>query len=459
MKPWLDLTQPSKNSLLLRDFFFVAGFLILITLYSFLFTGPVHADTVSELQTKIEERNAQLAALEAEIAKFEAELQKVGADRKTLEAEISRLDLSRKKIATDIAVTENRIATTGLQLDELNDEILDKERRILESTEAVRTSLRLISKIDDVTLVEYFLAGASLSSAWEESDQLRRVQNVLSDEIVELTAIRESLENDYTDLAKKQGQLVSFKKELSGQKVVLDQNRTQQSQVLGATKSKEAEYQKVLNEKKTAREALEAELREFEATLEYTLDPSKIPAAGSGVLRFPLDEKFMERCADRKSTFGNLYCLTQSFGNTAFARSGAYNGSGHNGIDFGAPEGTKVISALSGIVVEVGNTDTIRGCYSYGKWVLVRHANGLSTLYAHLSHISVGAGEAVASGGLIGYSGNTGYSTGPHLHFTVFASDAVQVVRLGDIKTKTNCANARIPVSPTSGYLNPLSYL
>lgn len=417
------------------------------------------ADTVNELQTKIQEKNAELTKLQEEIARFEAELTKVGADRKTLEAEIARLDLSRKKIGTDIAVTENRIATTGLQLDELNDEILDKERRIRESTEAVRKSLRLISKIDDTTLVEYFLAGATFSHAWEESDQLRRVQNVLSDEIFELTAVRESLEVDYTELAKKQGQLVSFKQELSGQKVVLDQNRTQQSRVLGATKTKEAEFQKLLDEKKAAREALEAELREFESTLEYTLDPSKIPAAGSGVLQFPLDQNFMARCADRKKTFGNLYCLTQSFGNTAFARSGAYNGSGHNGIDFGSPEGTKVISALSGIVQEVGNTDTIRGCYSYGKWVLVRHANGLSTLYAHLSHISVSAGDAVQTGGLLGYSGNTGYSTGPHLHFTVFATDAVNVVRLGDIKTKTNCANARIPVAATSGYLNPLSYL
>ncbi|MEK7613889.1 MAG: peptidoglycan DD-metalloendopeptidase family protein [Patescibacteria group bacterium] len=460
MKRYGAFTLPFQNSLT-RNRFFVSCFFILYTLYSILFAVPVpvHADVVSELQSKITERTEQLAALEAEIAKYEAELTKVGADRKTLEAEIARLDLSRKKIATDIAVTENRIATTGLQLEEIGTEIEDKERRIVESNNVIQKSLRLISKIDDTTLIEHFLAGANFSLAWEESDRLRRVQTALSDEVVELTAIRESLQIDYTELAKKQGQLVSFKKELTGQKTVLDQNKKAQSTVLGATKSKETEYQKLLNEKKTAREQLESEIRDFEAQLEYTLDPSKIPAAGSGVLSFPLDEKFMSRCADRKSTFGNLYCLTQYFGNTTFAKSGAYNGSGHNGIDFGAPEGTKVISSLSGIVEATGNTDEIKGCYSYGKWVLVRHANGLSSLYAHLSHISISQGEAVATGGLLGYSGNTGYSTGPHLHFTVLASDAVQIVRLGDLKTKTNCANARIPVAGTSGYLNPLSYL
>lgn len=432
---------------------------MLLIVCSLLVASLVQAETVEELRLKIDERALELSRLEAEIAKYEAELLKVGADRKTLEAEIARLDLSRKKIATDIAVTENKITTTGLELDELSAEIQDKERRIDASIAVIKKSLREIIKIGDVTVVEQFLSGVSLSAAWEVADHERQMHSSLRDEVGELTAVRASLEADYEATAKKQGQLVSFKKELSGQKYVLDQNRKEQSQVLGVTKSKETEYQKLLDAKKAAREQLESELREFEAKLEYTLDPSKLPAVGSGVLAFPLDPDYMKRCVDRKKAFGNIYCITQYFGNTAFAQSGAYNGKGHNGTDFGAPEGTTVVSSLSGIVEASGNTDLIRGCYSYGKWVLVKHGNGLSTLYAHLSHISVADGEAVTRGGLIGYSGNTGYSTGPHLHYTVFASDAVKVMRLGDLRTKTNCAEARIPIAPTEAYLNPLSYL
>lgn len=441
---------------MLHSIFFAALFLLSL---SFLHSSPAFADTVSELQSKIGERNSQLAALEAEIATYEAELTKVGADRKTLEAEIARLDLSRKKITTDIAVTENRIGTTGLQLEELGFEITDKERRIEGSTSAIQKSLRLIAQIDDVTLIEHFLASASFSDAWKETDRLRRVQTALGDEVRELAAIKDALEDDYATTARKQGVLVSYKKELSGQKTVLDQNRSQQNTTLSKTKNKETEYQKLLREKQEAREQLEAELRDFEAELQYTLDPSKIPAAGSGVLSFPLDPSFVNRCGDRKSVFGNLYCITQYFGNTAFAQSGAYNGKGHNGVDFGAPEGTKVVSAFSGIVEATGNTDLIRGCYSYGKWALVRHTNGLSTLYAHLSHIGVSKGEAVATGGFLGYSGVTGYATGPHLHFTVYVSDQVRLVKLGDIKSITNCAAALVPVAPTEAYLNPMSYL
>lgn len=420
---------------------------------------PVQGASVEALQAEIQERNAQLAELEAEIARYEEELTKIGADRQTLEAEIARLDTSRKKLATDIAVTENRIATTDLELEELGTEIEDKERRIGGSRAAIKESLQSISKLDDSTFAEALLASSGLSEVWEDSEQLKRVHTALSHEVTLLAATKNALIDDYTTVAKKQGQLVSFQKELSGQKSVLDGNRATQNSLLTETKNTEKAFQDLLDEKREVATQLQAEISDFEAQIQYSLDPSQIPNPGAGVLKFPFDPSFMQRCVDKENVFGNLYCITQYFGNTKFAQSGAYNGSGHNGTDFGASEGTKITSALSGVVVATGNTDEINGCYSYGKWVLVEHPNNLATLYAHLSHISVAAGEPVATGSLLGYSGNTGYSTGPHLHFTVYVADQVQIVRLGDIKTRTNCANAYIPVAPTEAYLNPLSYL
>ncbi|MDQ3014888.1 MAG: M23 family metallopeptidase, partial [bacterium] len=132
------------------------------------------------------------------------------------------------------------------------------------------------------------------------------------------------------------------------------------------------------------------------------------------------------------------------------------NGSGHNGIDLGVPIGTAIKSAGVGEVVASGDTDTVCPRASYGKWVLIKHSNGLSTLYAHLSLIKVSAGQAVESGSIIGYSGNTGYSTGPHLHFTVYASQGVQVVN----RPSQACGGTyTMPVADLKAYLNPLSYL
>ncbi len=419
----------------------------------------VEGDTAEELQQKITDQNAKIAELEKEIAKHENDLSIIGSEKKTLEKEVVGLDISRKKIGANISVTENRINTAKLELQELDGAIEDKQLRIKNGKAAVGKSLRNLYEIEDTTLIEQLLTVNGLAEAWEEHDKLRQLDASIRSKISELEGVKETLTVNYRTVEDQQTKLVSYKRELSGQKILLDQNRKEQALLLSQTKNKESEFQKILQEKQSAKAAFEQELHDFEAALQYTLDPSKIPAAGSGVLKFPLDPTFMTRCKSRQSTFGNIYCITQFFGNTAFARSGAYNGKGHNGIDFGVPGGTKIVSALSGVVEGTGNTDLYRGCYSYGKWVLVRHANGLSTVYGHMSLVSVVPGDVVATGDLLGYSGQTGYATGPHLHLSVFATDAVKLTRYGDVRPASKCAPTTIPIAPTEGYLNPLSYL
>lgn len=85
----------------------------------------------------------------------------------------------------------------------------------------------------------------------------------------------------------------------------------------------------------------------------------------------------------------------------------------HAGTDFGVDEGTPVHAADGGVVVEAG---WISG---YGYTVIIDHGNGMSTLYAHNSDVSVSPGQTVSKGQVVSYSGNTGGSTGPHLHFEV----------------------------------------
>lgn len=85
----------------------------------------------------------------------------------------------------------------------------------------------------------------------------------------------------------------------------------------------------------------------------------------------------------------------------------------HRGIDLAAPRGTPVVAVADGIVESVG----VRS--GYGNTITVRHADGRSTLYAHLDAMLVRPGRSVAAGEVIAQLGNTGRSTGPHLHFEV----------------------------------------
>jgi murein DD-endopeptidase MepM/ murein hydrolase activator NlpD len=98
----------------------------------------------------------------------------------------------------------------------------------------------------------------------------------------------------------------------------------------------------------------------------------------------------------------------------------------HNGIDFSTPIGTSVKSSWGGVVRYAGYNSG-----GYGNVVVVRHDNGLETLYAHLSRIDVKINQRIEHGFVIGLSGNTGHSTGPHLHYEIrFLDNAINPMKI-----------------------------
>jgi murein DD-endopeptidase MepM/ murein hydrolase activator NlpD len=110
------------------------------------------------------------------------------------------------------------------------------------------------------------------------------------------------------------------------------------------------------------------------------------------------------------------YTLTATYGN-----SGNRWAAGHSGQDFAVPTGTPVKSVHKGTVVKAGGNGAGDGP-AYGNAVVVKHANGSYSQYAHLSKVQVSVGQQVKTGQQIALSGNTGNSTGPHLHFEIRTS-------------------------------------
>jgi len=88
----------------------------------------------------------------------------------------------------------------------------------------------------------------------------------------------------------------------------------------------------------------------------------------------------------------------------------------HRGVDIGAPEGTPVLAAADGAVALADDSFLL-----HGQTIVLDHGQGVTSLYLHLSHIEVSAGQRVAQGQVIGRVGETGVATGPHLHFAVYA--------------------------------------
>jgi len=402
------------------------------------------SQSAEELRNQISTHTTKIETLNKEIAEYERQLTEIGGKKQTLQSTLNSLDISRKQLTARMNVTKNSIESLQLELQALDGSIDDKEQSISTHTAGLAQAINQMNEVDNVTLAEQLFGEGGLSSLWNELETNYAFQDAVTNHIQSLETARENLIVDREETEKKKAELEKQRKKLVSEQTSLDINRREQQSLLSQTKSQESNYQKLLKDKQAAKIAFEQSLNELESKLEYTMDPTRLPTAGKGILRWPLDS----------------VKVTQDFGDTAFARSGAYAGKGHNGIDLRAPIGTPIRAALSGRIEGTGNSDQVRGCYSYGKWVLIKHSNGLTTLYAHLSQVGVSEGQEVYTGDVIGYSGNTGYATGPHLHFSVYASNGVRVMKLGQSTgKKTPCANATIPVAPYGAYLNPMNYL
>ena len=399
----------------------------------------VLADTITDvLKSKIEEREAQIKILEEEIKQYNQEVDHASKQGRTLKNTIKTLDLTRKKITTDILLTDHKINKTGLSIQELESEIVITENHIDLNKQAIILAFQSRQELEDVGFIMMILSNKNIRDIWNDIDTTKQIQNEIKNKSIELKALQDDLEVKKFALEDQKKNLVVLKGDLTDKKQAVEFTRQQKSTLLLKTKNKEDTFRELVKTKEEQKAQFEKEVYEFESELHFSIDRNSYPSPKNGILSWPLQDIF----------------ITQKFGRTVGAQK-LYTSGSHSGTDFRASIGTKVMSVLPGVVVGIGNTDLYPGCYSFGKWIMVRHENGLSTVYGHLSVISVSVGEQVETGSVIGYSGNTGHTTGPHLHITLYATQGVHIEKY---VSSRGCKEVTIPLADIKAYLDPLAY-
>ena len=389
------------------------------------------AQTAEELNAKISQKNADIDKLEKEIKQYQSQLNDLAKEKNSLNVSLKQLDLTRKKLVADIAITENKIEKTNFKIQELSLEINNKEDTITRDIDAIKIEIRKTNVFDLDSMIETILSENSFTNMWNDIDNMAVVREKIREKIIELKQIKSDLEDTRKETMDARNELVILKSQLADQKKIVDQNTAEKKKLLTQTKNNETNYQKLLKKKIAKKEAFEKELSDYESQLKYILDPSKLP--GKGVLAWPLD---------------SIY-ITDYFGQTPTRF--------HKGVDFRASVGTAVKSMSDGVVAGTGDTDVQCPGVSYGRFIFIKFNNGLAATYGHLSLIKVSKGDTVKRSQIIGYSGNTGSSTGPHLHVSVYPKDAV------DLKTlpSKSCPGHVLtqPIAATNAYLDPMYYL
>lgn len=389
------------------------------------------AQTVADIRDKINQKSSEISVLEALIESYQKELDSLGKQKDSLSGSIQQLDITRKKLNADISVTQNKIDKTNLQIQNLSSDIGDKESSINNNLESIELEIRKINELENSSLVATILSSSNFTFIWNDINDIITVRESIREHIKNLRNTKTVLEDTRGQTIKAKDELTRLKNQLSDQHKIIVQNTNEKNKLLKETKNSEANYQKLVKEQEAKKLAYEQEIEDYESQLKYILDPSKVPT--SRVLSWPLDKIY----------------VTSPYA----PRWGGF----HRGTDFRASVGTPVKAMAEGTIIGTGDTDKCCPGASFGKWILIEYNNGLSSTYGHLSLISSSKGQKVSRGQVVGYSGNTGSSTGPHLHVSVYISDGVKV---DSFESRSYPGRTLVqPIASTSAYFDPMDFL
>lgn len=336
--------------------------------------------TVSEKKRILEDINEQKSTLSEKIK--QARLKELEAS-KTLRQIDHKLTDARKQVAVQsryLSSNQEAWKKTKARLDELNDKKAIVEEKAKERVVAIykKSQLRFIdSLIRSQSPTDYM---DYLYFQRKVIDFDKKLLDTLKSQSEDIAKYGSSLEEETKRIEQITSKLKNIEEDITYQ-------QKKQKEILSKLRQETAMYES--SERQLERESIKLVYKISELSTGKNDNPEST-GSFSYPVRAPITSPFGPR---RHPIFGVR--------------------SMHSGIDLAAPYGTPIKASEGGIVI-------YSGWYGgYGKVVILDHAKGFSTLYAHLSSTKVVVGARVKQGEVVGFEGSTGYATGPHLHFEV----------------------------------------
>jgi len=340
------------------------------------------AEQADAIELDVRALDSAIAGIESDIAYLQTQINEVTARRTALETEIAGLE-------TAITTKRQEIDATQAELDHRNDLLAER--------------MRTTYKHGDLYFIELLLSSKSLRDLIGRTAFIQMVMEQDHRIANELADFREGLEEAKVLLARDLETVATKRQEVVAEENTLRELKAQEGIRLASRASARNQKATLLAETEANAAELLALAEEFEresARIAAELRDSSSAGSGiyNGIMAWPVP-------ASTRITSPFGWRIHPIFGTTKF----------HSGIDIGAPSGSTVVSAGSGIVIEADYGWN----GGYGNRILIDHGEGLVTTYNHLLNGSfrVVDGQAVAKGEAIAGVGSTGYSTGPHLHF------------------------------------------
>ena len=363
----------------------ICAVLVVIALVASI-VGPtvvqVQAATKSELQKQVS--NAQKKTKEAK-----EQFNRVKQNRANVANEVLNIDKEINRAENEIAATEESIRIATMNLEWMENELAEAERQCEEQDESFKTRARIMYENRTTSYLEVLLGATSFGDFLSRIEMIKEIveydKKVLNERIESRNRIAKAKE----EIAQTKAELEANLEGLEVLREELNYRLETKQLLLDQLYQDEEEYKKAYEKAEAEEKKLQKELAAASArdTTVYT---------GTG--------KFLWPCpASSRITSNYGYRIHPVYKTKKF----------HSGIDVGAGYGSAIVAVESGTVI------TATYGSGYGKYVVVSHGSGITTLYAHCSALLVKVGDKVTRGQTIAKVGSTGVSTGNHLHFEV----------------------------------------
>ena len=369
---------------------------------------------ISDLQGQIDSEEAYQAELSEQISLYQQQIALMDEQIGALEDQIEEKNAEIETLQTDIASLDEEIAAKQVEIDETY--ALFKERMVALYQAGETSSLAMLLSSDSFA---DFVTNVQLMQAVSESDQqlvekLRTQKEEQQAQKDEKEAAEAEVQAALTQIQEDEAQLVEERSDQQSARESLEAAYAESKTAMQDLEAMKANYEANREEIEAEEAAVEAELQQLYASMASSSSSSSSGSSGS-------------------SSSGSSSNVIVDTGDLSFrwplpgyttvtSGYGARWGTTHTGIDIsgGGCYGSPIVAAESGTVI------LCQWYSTYGQCIIVDHGGGYSTLYAHMSAYAVSTGDYVTKGQTIGYVGDTGNVTGPHLHFEVRVNGVTQ---------------------------------
>lgn len=357
-----------------------------------LLPGISGTDSLAVSQSQIDALEEQRDALRAEREEMQAGIDELEAQQADVLQQKAALDAQNEVYRQEIELIEEQVSLYTQLVEQKRQEVELATQAESEQLATYRRHVRAMEENGRYTYLSILFGSRSLGELMSNLDMIGEIMEADQRSYEQYTAAREQSEQIQAEYETMLTELDSRQSELETEKAALEVQIDEATQMIVDLEA-QLETDRAAYEEQLAKEAaLEADIQEMIAELERQEAANSIVSTGTYIWPLP--------GYSPGSAYG--WRIHPIWGDRRF----------HAGEDIGAPSGTPILAADSGLVTVIPDNGN-----GYGNYIMINHGGGRVTLYAHMSGFAVSNGATVTQGQTIGYVGSTGNSTGNHCHF------------------------------------------